>query len=470
MDSILKVVYSHSYVDTDNRKQCFLNGVHTSVIDYINRKHESNKDIYSIINEIKQENSDSNWDSFFRHSNFLSYYKRHYGESNIIGIEDIKDDNSIYIWPIEVGGSLGDFTSIKKLNIDGQYYEYSFIDTIDKTLLTYIKNGKVKLVINIIHDPLVHANQVYEVEKYFSENGIDPKNITIIAGNDFKEYYSYIPEGKINITYGYIMVQQAGDRLDNFPYTSSLGYVSDMVRKTDLDKNHIRSKRFLCWNRTMREQRVWLAYLALKLNMLNSSYFSFLNSPGGGERGVTDIIRRYAGHKEAEIYGPKVYSMLPYDLDTHHLSPDQKMGFPSNNNKKEFYQNSYVHITSETVFIEDIFCPFFSEKTFHAMVNLQPFIYVGCAGALKILKNWGIKTFHPFINESYDDEKNPVNRFRLIEKEIKKLNEMPIQDLHNWYHSITDTLIHNQEILRQFSPSNPFENAINYIKNLYERK
>ena len=104
------------------------------------------------------------------------------------------------------------------------------------------------------------------------------------------------------------------------------------------------------------------------------------------------------------------------------------------------------------------------------MVNLQPFIYVGCAGALKQLQEWGIKTFHPYIDESYDDEKDPVIRFKMIENEIRKLNEKPMEEIHEWYYSIKDTLLHNQQQLKTFSTMNPFENAFNDIKKFYSNQ
>jgi hypothetical protein len=100
-------------------------------------------------------------------------------------------------------------------------------------------------------------------------------------------------------------------------------------------------------------------------------------------------------------------------------------------------------------------------------VNLQPFIYVGCFGALKKLKEWGVKTFHPYIDESYDNERDPVRRFGMIEHEIKKLAEKPIEEIHDWYYSITDVLIHNQQNLETFANMNPFENALKDIQKFY---
>jgi hypothetical protein len=478
MDRILKVIYNNRY-----KEEIILNGVHPAVLSYIQQCSDSNKSLHSIKDEIDLTNLDQKWSSFFRHANFLGYYTKHFKNENIITIDEIKEDNSIYLYPIEVGIGLHSFIEETTVTVNNITYTYTFIDTIDPIILLKLKSGQVKLLINIIHDPVNDPDMVNELETYFNSHGIDGSNIIIIGGNNFQEYYKYFPNSKIKITFGYIMVQQAGDRLGNFPYISSLGYESDAVREKDLNFNKIRSKKFLCWNRTMRTHRYWLAYLAIKYKLINhvlrfnkidtgNSYFSFLNPSGGEVHSVASTIDKYVqNYDESYSYAQKIYPMIPYDLDTKHLTAAEKRGFSTNNNKKEFYENSYIHITSETIFDGiPLDVPFFSEKSFHAMVNLQPFIYVGCAGALKQLHEWGIKTFHPYIDESYDDEKDPVIRFKMIENEIRKLNEKPMEEIHEWYYSIKDTLLHNQQQLKTFSTMNPFENAFNDIKKFYSNQ
>lgn len=470
MDRILKIIYDKRY-DSGVNTEILLNGVHPAVISYIEKHSGTGRSIHSICQDIEHCNSDQTWSSFFRHSNFLGYSNRYFNNftDTIIKIDEIVDDDAIYLIPIEVGGSLDDFTKNVQLTVDNVTYDYTFIDTLDPRIVRYLITGKVKLLINIIHDPMNDVNIINNLENYFNSHGINGSNIIIIGGNNFQEYYNYFPKSKIKLTYGYIMVQQAGDRLDNFPYISSLGYESDAVREKDLNYNIIRPKKFLCWNRTMRTHRYWLAYLALKFNLLDNSYFSFLNPTGGDANALAKNLNNYVKNNDESIeYANKIYQMIPYELDTHNLTVDQKRGFPTNNNKKEFYENSYIHITSETVFTEmTLKVPFFSEKSFHAIVNLQPFIYVGCTGALKQLHEWGIKTFHPYIDESYDDEKNPIVRFKMIENEIRKLNEKPMKEIHQWYYSIKDILLHNQEKVKTFSTMNPFENALNDIKKFY---
>ena len=465
MDSILKIIYNNKHGN-----EYLLNGVHPAVISYIHTPSNENKSVDSIRNEIASINADQKWSSFFRHSNFLGYYTKHFGNKNIITIDEIQDDNSIYLLPIEIATNTSDMLGQVTLAIDGVSYNYTFIDTIDARLISMLKSGKVKLLINRIHDPLESIEPIDALEKYFNNYGINGANIIFVSGNDFQEYYKQYPNNKIKITYGNLLLQQAGERLHHFPYTSSLGYLSDAVTEIDLDSTMIRPKKFLCWNRTMKPHRYWLAFIALKHKLLNENYFSFLNSNLDINSIRNTLVEYSYDHEEVSKYYEKIYNMIPYNLDTHHLTDEQKRSFSTDNNKKEYYANSYVHITSETGLGNPISDGiFFSEKTFHPIINLQPFIYVGFPGALKQLRAWGFKTFYPYIDESYDDERNPTNRLKMIENEIQKLNNKSIEEIHQWYYSIKDILLHNQQHLKTFSTMNPFENVLNDITKFYTK-
>jgi hypothetical protein len=48
----------------------------------------------------------------------------------------------------------------------------------------------------------------------------------------------------------------------------------------------------------------------------------------------------------------------------------------------------------------------------------------------------------------------------LIVKEIVKLNNMSLEEIHEWYYSITDILIHNQQVLSSYKNYNPYADAM----------
>jgi len=97
---------------------------------------------------------------------------------------------------------------------------------------------------------------------------------------------------------------------------------------------------------------------------------------------------------------------------------------------------------------------------------MHPFIILGNRGSLKKLKEMGYKTFHPFINETYDDLPT-FDRFDAIIKEIKRIDSIP--DKAKWYDSIRDILEHNYQILNKRDTEPPLAHVelFNYYNNYF---
>jgi len=91
-------------------------------------------------------------------------------------------------------------------------------------------------------------------------------------------------------------------------------------------------------------------------------------------------------------------------------------------------QNTMFHIT---------------EKAIKPIAGGMPFVVAGCKGFMRRLQHFGFKTFHPFIDESYDECLSNQERFLSIEKEIKKVCSLSIEELHEWYWSVMGILEHN---------------------------
>mgnify|MGYP006908241978 FL=1 len=64
-------------------------------------------------------------------------------------------------------------------------------------------------------------------------------------------------------------------------------------------------------------------------------------------------------------------------------------------------------------------------------------------GHMKGLRDLGFKTFHPHIDESYDDVVDVHKRFNMIKQEINKLCSMSKQEIHDWYWSMEEIYKHN---------------------------
>ena len=103
-----------------------------------------------------------------------------------------------------------------------------------------------------------------------------------------------------------------------------------------------------------------------------------------------------------------------------------------------------------------------SEKTYKPIKMGMPFItFTSKPGILKHLKSLGFKTFHPYIDESYDYptvqektedpailEKEYYDRFRKLLKELNRICKMSRSELVELWESCQSIVQHNLRILQ----------------------
>ena len=151
---------------------------------------------------------------------------------------------------------------------------------------------------------------------------------------------------------------------------------------------------------------------------------------------------------------------MPLVIDRKDLS-DAKYSYEKFDIK--YYLDSYFQVVTGNDFTDLDDQLIFSEKIWKPITNFQPFIYLDNAGALKKLREYGFKTFSPFIDERYDDILDVKKRFSMIETEINKLCNKSIEEIQEWYWSIEDVLKYNYyHFYENFIP----KQKENLIKNL----
>jgi hypothetical protein len=469
MGRVLKAVYANRYIRSRNNKPeiiYYSNGIPAPIIRCLEKNYmgEDYFNPYDCIDKLKNDSKIA-WDPGFNLSNFHFYFMNKFGEENLITIDQIENDDAIYIFPLEIAATIDKLVDITRVDLDGVVYEYN-LEQIIEPVIEYLRAGRMKIVICNIQDPCHDAPQIRKIELKFRELGIDESCLIFIFGNKFTNHSLQYPDSKTNFVSGDIALQQQARGMAEFPRQTSMGYVSDIVRIHDLNRKVYRPKKFLCFNRSMRSHRYYLAYMAMKQGLLDNSIFSFVvvdNSPENIKLTVENVLQAEISQQDAD----KLASLLPIELDTDHLTIDGKRSFVTDNNKKEWYADTYFHITSESSFFAPITDePFFSEKTFRPIINLQPFIHVGDFGSLKKLKDLGFKTFEPYIDESYDQEPDHFKRMQMIEKEIVKLNSLGIEQLHNYYYDMVDRLIYNKNHFYSFKDIDPFSKTYELIRQL----
>ena len=457
-----KLVYSHWY-KTSEGEFPVANGLHPSTAEWIINHIQDNNLLHDNRPFLRINKIDSLYfynvpDSghFFRHSDFYYHFEKKFLFDNVVKESEVNDSDAVYFYPIELDCNATQFlTGQHPFVLNGQSVDYVFKNTFTDGMLNLIKTGRVKILFVNIIDPCTDIEVLDAIEHMLEEIGIPAHHAVFLQGNTKTDY-----KGKLQIIGSKISLYQISNQMDKYPHNTGLGYISDYVREQDIDATAIRSNKFLSFNRIMRPHRVALCYLAIKHELLDTGTFSFLHIV---EDSVVPKLSMLVDRTDQfDIIAEKIHKLVPLEIDTHHLDTASKKSFYTVDiNKKDLYSNSYVHITTETQF-DQYSTPFFSEKTWRPILNLQPFIYLGNYKALNTLRTLGFKTFHPFIDESYDQEPDPKKRFSMIETQIKKFAHMTTQQVHDWYHSITDILLHNQQLLYTFKNYNPVDELLQH--------
>jgi hypothetical protein len=461
--SNFKMIYTDWYIDHGQLKP-FGNGMHpviTKFIQYV-LKNNLKIDWYEIL-QYKSEQKGIKFD----HSELFNYFSRNFPK-NIISFNQIKDDDFIYVYPLEIKDTLSALHNKNSFLLNDTEYTWFLKDIIEPELFDLIKSGKVKILVNMIHDPLYDSHNIQQFEIQLNELGVDASNIIILGGSKFSEYYEIYPDSKIKIYNGHLFIRGYADEINSFPMIGNLGYLCELLEEKDLDSTKIRKHKFLSPNRTMNKpQRTMLGYFALKYDLLKDGLFTFIEKLEKNR--LKNIVNKVYEDTEENVekYTSELEKLLPYEDDTKELPSDKKRAFGVRNNKKEWYANSYFHLVTETFFGPNVFL---SEKIFKPISNLQPFLVFGDYLTLAELRRLGFKTFEPFIDESYDLEKDPKKRMLLLEKELIKLKNMPIEELHNWYYSIIDILLYNQKHIYSFENYECFDEIFEKIKIDYTTK
>lgn len=87
--------------------------------------------------------------------------------------------------------------------------------------------------------------------------------------------------------------------------------------------------------------------------------------------------------------------------------------------------------------------PFITEKTFMNIHYKKPFIIVGQQHTLASFRKRGYQTFHPLIDESYDEIENTKVRSFSVLKEINRLREMSDDEWTTFLHNCKPIVEHN---------------------------
>lgn len=249
--------------------------------------------------------------------------------------------------------------------------------------------------------------------------------------------------------------------LETLPWYILIGFDAELNGKLDATGNQIsyltadeafdsyssiRKYKFLSYNRN--SNRLHRPYVVSKLyndGILKNSLVSFYEC-----HSLTnyDILKNnknleYETLKFSETDKDILEKFIneSYPLKLEHDTADLCAIADNQISTKEHFLDSYINIVCETSCHSEF--TFITEKTLRPVINLQPFIIFGNPYTLHELKKLGFKTFDKWFDESYDMERDTNKRFEMAYNEIKRLNELDMDEIHEMYYEMFDILEHN---------------------------
>jgi hypothetical protein len=103
------------------------------------------------------------------------------------------------------------------------------------------------------------------------------------------------------------------------------------------------------------------------------------------------------------------------------------------------YNDYFIEIIAET---DTLTTNWITEKTVKNLYIGKPFIVMGGLGILAKIRSFGFQTFSPWIDESYDTITNNYQRLEAIKREIDRLADTDVNQLHQ---QLLPILEHNRQ-------------------------
>ena len=253
------------------------------------------------------------------------------------------------------------------------------------------------------------------------------------------------PLDKIKENYGWPTVYYFHHAFAAHDWFRGYRYSADLIAP---DQRKL-TKKYISFNRLTSGPRVYRTLLInelIKQDILNDGHVSYNDScPEGGtyqenleqavgKKLITQDLANEAVNNISSIQLP-----LRVDYQNEQYIPNHSFVLSA---VKET-QESFCYLVTETCYWERK-CHL-TEKIFKPIISQMPFVLVGPAHNLKYLREYGFKTFSPWIDESYDDIEDPILRMQAISRTMKDICNHSVSELEDMLKEMQPVLKHNYD-------------------------
>ena len=362
-----------------------------------------------------------------------------------------------------------------------------------------LKNDRAILCLSFIQEGDCYETFFTDVYNFCNELGMPHKNFVFCSNNANLEieYDKFCEENNIKDTstmisifyyYNHVSTMYRLDHKcyknnqeppqtvriskegDNFEHD---GFRINTLERFNPLRKTIRPYHYMCYNRQPKLHRTLMVAYLMKENLLDKGLVSLASVYAISADEHDNFIPSYRNirtpiyteEEKAKImpYWDKVIKQGSFTVDLNEKEMEHVWlsswidVFPS------VYNQCYFSVVSSTSFDTTWMHP--DEKFWKDLGQFKPFIWVGPPHSLQHLRTLGFKSFSPWIDESYDEEEDCEKRFLMIVNEVKRLCDMSLEEIHEWYHEMEDILKHNWRRILNYNPT-PFDKAYNKLYEL----
>ena len=323
-------------------------------------------------------------------------------------------DRIKYKWDIEYNKIDFEFKYNKKVYyvIEQSFIIFREINKIEKIKNRLLNDDNFNLLIYSAHESLDSTKLIF-LKNLFNEYKFNEKKIHLVNnGSNLNEL-----QIKYNTNFNIYRL--------NILSNNKIG---DMIHSTDsfFKKNKL-GKFFMTFNKEDKTHRYGLLILLKKYNLLEQTNWSFLPTNKGLIN--TDRLKKIMNEdlvttlsNEIEYFKNLEYKFSDYEPEIE-FNRGVVIELTMNENIKN-YENSYVNLTTESVFDEGGELIHITEKSYKPFYYYQfPLIMASKNHIKKMKELYDLDFFEDMIDYSYDNVINNEERFKLYFKEILRINE-----------------------------------------------
>lgn len=207
-----------------------------------------------------------------------------------------------------------------------------------------------------------------------------------------------------------------------------------------------KEKKYISMNGAARPHRIFFTGLLFHKNLFEQGFYSFTESK--------NLFSKIDWPKHSPFLMEKFSTTL---RENEHKLPCYLTNIDNNLTwfKKDdelFFKKARFNIIQETNFFNhnvNINCfnygnsIFLTEKTFRSMGFSCPFLMLNRPYTLKSLREYGYRTFHPYINETYDLIEDDDERLLAVGEEVERLCKLSDEEWAQIFNNIVNALEHN---------------------------